>query len=53
MDDEVNPALLEELNELKSEVKTLRAIIQALMYVIVESQDDELVEEETDIARNS
>lgn len=31
--------LVDEINELKSEVKMLRAIVQSLMYVITEDQD--------------
>ena len=37
--DETSNSLMNELNELKSEVKMLRAIVQSLMYVITEDQD--------------
>ena len=39
--DENNDSLIEEINELKNEVKMLRAIVQSLMYVISEDQDFE------------
>jgi len=39
--DEKNDTLIEEINELKNEVKMLRAIVQSLMYVISEDQDFE------------
>ena len=32
-------SLTDQINELKSEVKMLRAIVQSLMYVITEDQD--------------
>lgn len=37
--DENTDNLIEEINELKNEVKMLRAIVQSLMYVISEDQD--------------
>jgi hypothetical protein len=34
--------LIDEINELKNEVKMLRAIVQSLMYVITDDQDVEM-----------
>jgi len=36
---EKTESLIDEINELKSEVKMLRAIVQSLMYVITDEQD--------------
>ncbi len=34
-----NESLIAEINELRNEVKMLRAIVQSLMYVITEEQE--------------
>lgn len=39
--DDKKDTLIDEINELKSEVKMLRAIVQSLMYVITDDQDME------------
>ena len=39
--DQSNETLIAEIDELKNEVKMLRAIVQSLMYVISEEQEME------------
>jgi len=37
--EEKSDSLMEEINDLKNEVKMLRAIVQSLMFVITEDQE--------------
>jgi hypothetical protein len=50
--EEKSDSLMDELNDLKNEVKMLRAIVQSLMYVITEDQeldaDIEMIGDERD-----